>query len=206
MKVKIVTFFIVIFCLNSVLFLSVSADEEQQVTRIELANYAMETYEYVTQEFIFPIAEREKFTDVEQSKSPLPYQHRVLQVYLNGFMYGTDDDKFSPDEFVSKAQVATVLYRVVRRLNQRYDISLEAKDITVSDLELSPEWSREAICYMVSVDLMTSNLNGTFCPNDTITHDELDRIVEKIRSIYVSPDDTTERIDIDTYLRRWQQN
>ena len=175
-------------------------DENATMTRAELANAAMETYEYITQEFSLPMEERPAFSDIGQT----PFQIRILQAHIKGFMNGVGDERFLPNENVTKCQAAVVLYRLVQCLNEKYGLLLEEKQVTVSDLETVPEWGTEAINYMVSTGLMPLR-EGKFYPDELVTKEELNATIEKIKEIFVISDDG-ERIDFQTFLDRLNMN
>lgn len=192
-----IIFSITMICLALLPNMLVNAEKENKnVTRAEMADAAMETYEYITQEFSLPISERPAFSDTDGS----PFAYRILQAHVKEFMNGVGDEKFLPDEKVPKCQVAAVLYRVMQKLNEKYGSMREEKQIFVTDIETVPDWGTEAINYMVSADLMPLK-EGKFYPYDLVTKDELDEVAGKIKKIFV-PSDDTDRIDFQMFLER----
>lgn len=196
---KIISIFIICFILLSHTLINAET-ENATVTRAELANVAMETYEYVTQEFSFPMSERPAFIDIKESQ----FQIRILQVYIKGFMNGVGDEMFLPDENVTKCQAAAVLYRLVQYLNKKYNFGLDEKSVAISDFETVPEWGIEATNYMISTGLFQLE-KDKFNPNKFITENELNNAVEKIKEIY-SVFYNGERIDFQTFLESFIQS
>lgn len=188
---------VIVMCFSLLSHMPVKAlDENAAITRAELANAVMETYEYITQEFSLPTEERPTFSDIGQT----PFQIRILQAHVNGFMNGVGDERFLPNENATKCQAAAVLYRLMQCLNEKYGLLLEEKQVTVSDLEAVPEWGTEAVNYMASTGLMQLR-EGKFHPDELVTKEELNATTEKIKEIFVISDDG-ERIDFQTFLDR----
>ena len=174
-------------------------DGHEFLTRAELANVAMETYEYITQEFSLPNSEQPIFNDINESQ----YGIRIEQAYINGFMSGVEEKQFSPNELVTKGQATTVLYRLIRRLNTKYGNSLEERETNINDINEVPEWAIEASTYMVSTGLVSLN-EGDFLPNELMEKNTLNEITDKIKNTFVT-DDNEERMDFQTFLERMQQ-
>lgn len=176
--------------------LSDTGEEEALVTRAGLADAVMDTYEYITQEFSLPMAEQPPFGDISQS----PFQMRIVQAHLAGFMNGVGDAVFSPDENITRCQAAAALYRLTQHLNTKYDAIQEKNWVDIADLIEVPDWAIEASVFMVSTNLMLLKENQ-FCPDDYLSKTELDGITEKIKKRFVVDDDG-ERIDFQTFLER----
>lgn len=192
---------IFIMCFAVLPCTQINAEEgDLTMTRAEFANAMIDTYEYITQEFSLPIEERPAFSDISQS----PFQIRILQAHIKGFMNGVGDETFLPDEKITKCQAAVALYRLMQCLNAKYDSTQEQKQINILDIETVPDWGREAITFMVSTSLMSLK-ESKICPNDLISKTELNEIREKIKNIFVISDGG-ERIDFQTFLERMNKN
>lgn len=59
------------------------------------------------------------FTDVSEDDWHYKY---VKNMYFNGYMQGTSDTAFEPDKPMTRAEVATLLYRVLKDVDARFDI------------------------------------------------------------------------------------
>ncbi|MCD7819377.1 MAG: S-layer homology domain-containing protein [Lachnospiraceae bacterium] len=173
--------------------------EENTIRRDELANKIMDCYEYVTQEFSAPLFEQPVFNDINDSL----FGYRILQCYAAGFMDGVGDKKFEPTLAVTKSQAAVALYRLVSKLNAKYDIVQAEEPLVINDLYTAPIWASNSIEYMVLNGFMPLD-NGKFYPNDEISETELDGIIERIKDIFVL-DDERERIDFETFLTKVQR-
>ncbi len=188
---------ILIMCLTFLPHTLINAEEDNvTMTRAELANVVMETYEYITQEFSLPIEERTVFSDINQSL----FQIRIVQAHIKGFMNGVGDEKFLPNENVTKCQATVTLYRLMQKLNQKYGLKQEEKQVDISDLEIAPDWAIESIVFMVSTNLIS--LRGSkFYADELASKNEIHKVIKKIKDIFIISDDS-ERIDFQTFLER----
>ena len=59
------------------------------------------------------------FEDVSKDDWFFPY---VKHMYFNGYMKGTSDTTFEPEKFLTRAEVSTLLYRVLKDVDDRFDI------------------------------------------------------------------------------------
>ena len=59
------------------------------------------------------------FTDVPEDSW---YYKYVKNMHFNGYMKGTSETTFEPDKPMTRAEVATLLYRVLKDVDERFDI------------------------------------------------------------------------------------
>ena len=59
------------------------------------------------------------FTDVPEDAW---YYKYVKNMHFNGYMQGTSETTFEPDKPMTRAEVATLLYRVLKDVDERFDI------------------------------------------------------------------------------------
>lgn len=59
------------------------------------------------------------FTDVSENDWHNKY---VKNMYFNGFIKGTSETTFEPDKPMTRAEVATLIYRVLQNVDERFDI------------------------------------------------------------------------------------
>ena len=89
----------------------------------------------------------------------------VRFVTERGLMKGTSADKFSPDVFMSRAMLVTVLYRLEGEPSVSGDISF-------SDVE-SGEWYSDAILWASQNEIVKGYNNDTFGLNDPVTREQV---------------------------------
>lgn len=170
--------------------------QDDVYTREELADDVMGTYEYITQEFSLPMSERIVFDDKGQSQ----YKMRIMQVYLAGFMNGVDEKLFAPDQKVTNAQVMTVIYRLIVKLNQKYD-TVWTKNTSVDHEKLSglPDWSKEAVTYLLERGIISLEDESYY--EAEASSGDVDAILDQIRGRYNTAY-SGQRIDFNEFLER----
>ena len=102
------------------------------------------------------------FTDVSEGDW---YYEAVRFVHEQGLMNGYSDGRFGPNDTLSRAQLAQILFNregrpVVNYLMQFDDVAGEA-------------WYTEAVRWAASQGIVGGYGNGTFGPNDPITREQL---------------------------------
>ena len=150
-----ITFFVFVFGFNVY-------GSDKEITRAELAVYAVHTYEETVQSGIRGlIVDGDPFytyIDLEGCQ-PLEYQ-AIYNAKCYGFMSGMTDKIFSPHDIATREQIAVVLYRMINRVKYRFehDKKLESKGllneqdqfIRYGDKEQVSDWARQAIDFMLS--------------------------------------------------------
>ena len=93
------------------------------------------------------------------------YEEAVGWCGDNGIMGGTSDTTFAPDDTMSRAMLATVLYRVAG--------SPDAEGAeTFSDV-ISGAWYAAAVAWASNEDIMSGYGNGVFGVNDPVTREQI---------------------------------
>lgn len=192
-----IVIFLVMTCMLLQQCLIVNAKDDDY-TRAELADDLMDAYEYITQEFSVPTVEREVFEDIKP-----PYGMRIIQAYIEGFMNGIDEKTFAPEQQVTNMQVMTVVYRLIEKLNEKYD-TVWPKSISIDNEELSdlPDWSKEEIRYLLEREIISSEENGYY--NEQADQNDVDEILNQIKGRY-NISYSGERIDFNEFLERNQK-
>ena len=97
------------------------------------------------------------------------YEDAVNWCRENGIMGGTGGTAFSPDTTMSRAMLATVLYRVE---------GSPAVNGGEAFTDVAPrEWYTDAVAWISGQGLMTGYGNGTFGTNDPVTREQLATIL-----------------------------
>jgi len=94
------------------------------------------------------------------------YYDNILFVLEQGLMVGTSEDAFSPDRTLSRAMIATILYRAAGQP----DVSYLAHPF--SDVG-EDEWYSDAVTWAAGCALINGYNNGNFGPDDPITRQDL---------------------------------
>ena len=86
-------------------------------------------------------------------------------VYVNGLMNGVDGGRFAPYGTTTRAQIATILWRLEGSPVVNY--AMDYDDVADSD------WYAEAIRWASSTGIVSGYDNGTFGPEDAITREQM---------------------------------
>ena len=108
------------------------------------------------------------YSDVDANAS---YAGAVVWCREQGLMYGTGGDAFSPDATLTRATVATVLYRAAGEPAVSGD---PAFDDTPAG-----QWYSSAVTWVSAQGLIVGYGNGTFGTNDPITREQLEVILRR---------------------------
>ncbi len=98
------------------------------------------------------------------------YTEAVDYVYMNGLFKGTGDDAFSPDVVMSRGMFVTVLYRMARLMET--DFTHCGFPDVIPDM-----WYTVATNWAVEVGLVNGTDQGTFCPDDPVTREQICKLV-----------------------------
>lgn len=107
------------------------------------------------------------FSDVPENTW---YSESVDYVYMNGLFKGTKSDEFSPDTVMSRAMFVTVLYRMSRELREDYPTT-GFPDVP------DDSWYTVATNWAVANGLVNGTDEGTFCPEDPVTREQICKLV-----------------------------
>ncbi|CAM4384631.1 hypothetical protein FHS16_003537 [Paenibacillus endophyticus] len=89
--------------------------------------------------------------------------------YMNGY----ENDRFKPDNKLTRAEVATILSRIVNRE------AAGASEVSYSDV-LASNWARDAIAKVTGMGLMQGYANGSFGASKSITRAEMAKLVSSL--------------------------
>lgn len=110
-----------------------------------------------------PEAEKADFTDVGDSW----YTDAVSWAAQNGIVSGMGENKFSPDEYITRGQIATILCRY------KNGKSLDVNSInSFNDSNAIPDWGKESIAWAIEQGLIMGRTGGNIAFNDNATRAE----------------------------------
>ena len=105
------------------------------------------------------------FKDVKPSDW---FYDAVQYAYENDLMSGTGDERFSPDEVVTRGMLVTVLYKM--------DGRPEASDLPFTDVP-SDEWYADPIAWASENGIVSGYGDGKFGPNDPVSREQMATIL-----------------------------
>lgn len=100
----------------------------------------------------------------------------IIEMYENGVVKGISDNEFSPDTFITRAQFAMMISKL---------IGLEVRDEKTEFSDISKgAWYEDAVLKVASNGVMKGS-DGNFRPDDNITREEICQVIKNLKK----PDD-----------------
>ena len=127
-------------------------EPDQSVTRGEAAVWIWRMKHH-------PDAPPHNFADVTADE----HQKPVAWMSHTGITTGTSDTTFSPDDTLTRGQIATFLWRLAKRPNAKPH---EFKDVVEN-------WQQEPVSWLSDTGITTGTSATTFSPDDTLTRAHL---------------------------------
>lgn len=137
------------------------ADMTKSITREEFCELAVSLYETATAKTAEPAA-RNPFSDTQNQQ--------VLKAYNLGITSGTTSDTFSPKAFISREQMAGMLYRTARLIAPTADYSA-VNNKSFHDQKSISSWAVDGIRYLSAKAVFTGDNNGNFLPKSMATRE-----------------------------------
>lgn len=113
------------------------------------------------------------------------YKDAVLWGYLGGIVSGYSDGTFRPNERISRAQMATFAYRLLKELVGEDVISQYNTDSNFTDSGSIANSYRVAVNVMSTLEIINGYEDGSFRPNATATRGASAKIIV---SVYIVAD------------------
>ena len=108
------------------------------------------------------------------------YKDAVLWGYLGGIVSGYSDGTFRPNERISRAQMATFAYRLLKELVGEDVISQYNTDSNFTDSGSIANSYREAVNVMSTLEIINGYEDGSFRPNATATRGASAKIIVSV--------------------------
>ncbi len=137
------------------------ADMTKPITREEFCELAVLLYEVSTAQSAMPAAHN-PFSDTQNQQ--------ILKAYDLGITSGISADTFSPGAFISREQMAGMLYRTARVIAPTADYSATGLK-SFHDQKSISSWAVEGIQYLSAKGIFTGDNNGNFLPKSMATRE-----------------------------------
>ncbi len=137
------------------------ADMTKPITREEFCELAISLYEVSTAKLAEP-AENNPFSDTQNQ--------RILKAYKLGITSGTSADAFSPGAFISREQMAGMLFRTIKAIAPSADYSASGGK-SFPDQKSISSWANEGIKYLSANGIFTGDNYGNFLPKSMATRE-----------------------------------
>jgi len=151
--------------LDAVTYVPYSRAGKAYVDKITFTCYSTTYGVSVTGTLAIDVSLNLPFTDV--SKTDWFYEN-VSYMYNNGYMNGTSDTKFSPNDTLTRGMVVTMLYRVHGEPTVNY---------TSTFTDLKQDWYKDAVAWAARNGIVNGFDTKTFGPDRAITREQLAAIL-----------------------------
>ncbi len=111
------------------------------------------------------------FVDVDKSSEYYPY---IASAYELGIINGVTSEKFGIEEFLSRQDMATIIYRTT----QKYGTPLtDFPELDFVDTEEIDDYATEAVSALVGINAVSGNLSYEFLPKNNAKFAEACKIL-----------------------------
>ncbi len=151
-------------------------DYTKNITRLQFCSLAVKLAEELTGE-ILPAASANTFKDTTNIYA--------LKAYAAGITSGTSSTTFEPNGTLTRAQMATFIYRTLRYVERNSDYSYTdytSKLSNYTDSNQIQPWATEAMAFMNALDLVKGTTSTTLNPDGKCTIEQAITVTE--RSVY----------------------
>lgn len=140
------------------------------ITREEFAAIAVKLYENIVGEAPYVYIDDMPFTDCDYESEYISY---IAIAYELGITKGTSQTTFSPYDNISREQLATMLYRVIKLAenDKIYDFDVNNVRKFYDDSEIS-DYAKESVYYMAECGIVKGVDGAHFAPLDTATKEQ----------------------------------
>ncbi|MDY3303717.1 MAG: S-layer homology domain-containing protein, partial [Clostridia bacterium] len=116
------------------------------------------------------------FADVDVNSY---YSSAVIWAEANGIVNGVTENEFSPDENITREQIAAIMFRYAKY--KGYDVGLgeNTNILSYTDAESISEYAISAMQYAVGSGLMKGKTESTINPLDNATRAEIAAILQR---------------------------
>ena len=144
------------------------SDLTQSITREEFAHIVIKLYEAITGQKVAEVTDN-PFTDTKNSE--------VLKAYSLEITNGTSQDTFSPNNLITREEMATMMTRAMEKAG--IDTSNQGETTKFADDNEMHDWGRNAIYFMSSQEIIKGVGNNTFDVNGNATKEQALLISER---------------------------
>lgn len=140
------------------------------ITREEFAAIAVKLYENIVGDVPYVDIDDMSFTDCDYESEYISY---IAIAYELGITKGTSLSTFSPYDNISREQLATMLYRVIKLAenDKTYDFDVNNVRKFYDDSEISA-YAKESVYFMAEYGIVKGVDGAHFAPLDTATKEQ----------------------------------
>jgi len=123
------------------------------------------------QEKVTAKSKTQLFDDVEKNH---PYFTFINIAVDSGFISGTGDRKFSPDNYLTKAQAATI---IVRAMGLEESSAVSSIKTTFADDYRIPSWSKKSVNIARNMGIISGDEDNMLQPDKLLTRAEVSEMI-----------------------------
>ncbi len=116
------------------------------------------------------------FTDLQKDSW---YDDAVLWAYNNKIINGTSENTFSPDDNITREQIATIIYNYAKENSLLGSGAADKKLSDFSDGDKVSGYAAEAMTWAINAGLISGRDDGTLDPKNTATRGEMAAILQR---------------------------
>lgn len=168
---------------------------QESITRKEFAYLSVKLYEEMTG--ISTEIGKNPFKDTND-----PY---ILRGYNAGLFNGYGNDKFHPDDYITREEIASLFIRILTRGN-RY-LNKTTTDVVINDHNEISDWAKENVLLVKKNNIMNGIGNNLMGPHENTTKEQAMLMAERVLYNYKDLEDILvdgfvnfkEKIDISAF-------
>lgn len=117
------------------------------------------------------------FTDIEPDKW---YAAPASWAAKNNIVSGVGDNRFAPEDNITREQLAAILYKYAVFLGQ--NVSFEQAELPFSDREQVSEWAKDACVWATDAGLLSGRENNLLAPGGEAARAEVAAVLQRFLS------------------------
>ena len=140
------------------------------ITREEFSEVAVNLFEALSGQVAIVHGEN-PFTDTQNMK--------VRIANDLGIVKGVGDDKFDPNNAITRQEISVMLYRTLKAAKSKYDYS-GLNNHVFADTAMISVWAREAVGYLYGIEVVNGAGDNLFNPLSNTSREEAIVLVERM--------------------------
>lgn len=141
---------------------NLQGDYRSNITREEFSEVAVNLYEALSGQAGI-VHEENPFTDTQNIK--------VRIANGLGIVKGIGDDKFAPENAITRQEISVMLYRTLQAAKPKYDYSGSNNHVFADNATIS-QWAREAVGYLYGIEVVNGAGDNMFNPQANTSREE----------------------------------
>ena len=124
------------------------------------------------------VEKKTPFSDINENSW---YADAVAWGYENKIISGISETEFAPNDYITREQIATILYRYAKYKNVNIDnIVNEADMSSYPDAVQSSDWAIDAMRYCISKGIMNGDETGHILPQNCASRAEMATMIVRL--------------------------